>query len=119
MNLIDKFEEKYLREQKVSFAPGDTVAVHQTIEEGDKTRIQVFQGVVIGKRGSGTGATFTVRKMTAGIAVEKIYPIHSPNIAKIERIREGKVHRAKLNYLRGRAGKSARIDEKKREQKED
>jgi large subunit ribosomal protein L19 len=116
MNLIDKLEQKYLREQTVSFAPGDTIAVHQTIEEGDKTRIQVFQGVVIGRRGGGTGETFTVRKMSAGIAVEKIFPLHSPNIAKIERIREGRVHRAKLHYLRQRSGKSARIDEKRKEQ---
>ena len=115
MNQIEKLEQQHLREQKVDFSPGDTVAVHQTIEEGDKTRIQVFQGVVIGRRGSGTGATFTVRKMSAGIAVEKIYPLHSPNIAKIEKVREGRVHRAKLTYLRERSGKSARIDEKRKE----
>ena len=115
MKQIDRLEQQHSREQKIEFAPGDTIAVHQTIEEGDKTRIQVFQGVVIGRRGSGTGATFTVRKMSAGIAVEKIYPLHSPNIAKIERVREGRVHRAKLNYLRERSGKSARIDEKRKD----
>ena len=115
MRQIDEFEKQYVKEQTISFAPGDTIAVHQTIEEGDKTRIQVFQGVVMGRRGSGTGATFTVRKISAGIAVEKVFPLNSPNIAKIERVREGKIHRAKLNYLRDRAGKSARIDEKKKE----
>lgn len=114
MRIIDKLEEQYLREQTIDFAPGDTIAVHQTIEEGDKTRIQVFQGVVIGRRGGGTGASFTVRKMSSGIAVEKIFPLHSPNIAKIEKIREGRVHRAKLHYLRERSGKSARIDEKRK-----
>jgi len=114
--LVRKIEEKYLREQKVDFSPGDTVAVHQKIMEGDKERIQVFQGVVIGRRGGGTGASFTVRKVTQGIAVEKVYPLHSPNIAKIEKVRTGHVRRAKLNYLRGRSGKAARISEKRTEE---
>jgi large subunit ribosomal protein L19 len=115
MKIVEEIEKTFFKEQSVSFAPGDTIAVHQKIQEGDKERIQVFQGVVIGKRGAGTGATFTVRKMSSGIAVEKIYPLHSPNIEKIEKVREGRVKRAKLNYLRERAGKSARIDEKRKE----
>ncbi|MBK7090755.1 MAG: 50S ribosomal protein L19 [bacterium] len=117
MNIVQKIEAKYLREQKVDFAPGDTIAVHQKIMEGDKERIQIFQGVVMGRRGGGTatGASFTVRKVTQGIAVEKVYPLHSPNIAKIERIRTGRVRRAKLNYLRNRSGKAARIDERKQD----
>ncbi len=115
MDIIREVEQQHLKEQKVDFRPGDTVAVHQKIMEGDKERIQIFQGVVIGRRGGGTGATFTVRKVSSGIAVEKIYPLHSPNIAKIDRVRSGRVRRAKLNYLRGRSGKAARITEKKRE----
>lgn len=115
MDIIREVEQQYLKEQKVDFRPGDTVAVHQKIMEGDKERIQVFQGVVIGRRGGGTGETFTVRKVSGGIAVEKIYPLHSPNIAKIHKVRTGRVRRAKLNYLRGRSGKAARITEKKKD----
>jgi len=94
------------------FSSGDTLRVHVKIKEGEKERIQVFQGIVIGRRGSGTGATFTVRKMSAGIGVERIFPLHSPNIDKIERIKIGSVRRAKLNYLRELTGKSARIKER-------
>ncbi len=115
MDILREIEQQYLKEQTVDFRPGDTVAVHQKIMEGDKERIQVFQGVVIGRRGGGTGETFTVRKVSGGIAVEKIYPLHSPNIAKIAKVREGRVRRAKLNYLRGRSGKAARITEKKKD----
>ncbi len=111
--LVRKIEQQYLKEQKVSFSPGDTVAVHQKIMEGDKERIQVFQGVVMGRRGGGTGESFTVRKVSQGIAVEKVYPLHSPNIAKIEKVRSGHVRRAKLSYLRGLSGKAARIGEKR------
>lgn len=114
--LVDKIAAKYLREQTIDFAPGDTIAVHQKIMEGDKERIQVFQGVVMGRRGGGTGASFTVRKVTQGIAVEKVYPLHSPNIAKIEKVRTGRVRRAKLNYLKGLSGKAARIDERRTEE---
>jgi large subunit ribosomal protein L19 len=91
-----------------SFAPGDTVNVHVRVVEGDKERIQQFQGVVIGRRGSGMGATFTVRKISDGIGVERIFPLHSPRIAKVERVKEGSVRRAKLYYLRQLAGKAIR-----------
>jgi large subunit ribosomal protein L19 len=113
MDLIKKYEEAHLTKRKTAFGPGDTVAVHQKIKEGDKERIQVFQGVVISRRGSGTGETFTVRKISSGIGVEKVFPLHSPNIEKIKRVRGGKVRRAKLYYMRDRYGKKARIGEKK------
>lgn len=116
MDLIKEYEKQFMGDAGADFGPGDTVAVHQKIKEGDKERIQVFQGVVIMRRGTGTGATFTVRKISAGIGVEKVFPVYSPNIAKIKRLRRGKVRRAKLYYLRDRYGKSARIAEKKREQ---
>ena len=94
------------------FYPGDTVDVHYRVKEGDKERTQVFRGVVISRRGGGINQSFTVRKISAGIGVERIFPLHSPNILKIERIREGAVKRAKLYYLRGLKGKAARIKEK-------
>ncbi len=95
------------------FGPGDTVTVHIKVIEGDKERIQIFEGVVIKKRGKGMNATFTVRKISEGIGVERIFPLHSPRIAKIQRLRAGKVRRAKLYYLRGLKGKATRIDEKR------
>lgn len=116
MDLIKHYEQQHLSDRKADFGPGDTVAVHQKIKEGDKERVQVFQGVVIAKRGTGTGETFTVRKISAGIGVEKVFPLHSPNIEKVKRLRSGKVRRAKLYYMRDRYGKKARIGEKKREQ---
>jgi large subunit ribosomal protein L19 len=96
-----------------AFHPGDTLSVHVKVVEGDKERIQIFEGVVINRRGAGMDATFTVRKISNGVGVERIFPLHSPNIAKIEMIRAGKVRRAKLFYLRSLRGKAARIDEKK------
>jgi len=113
--IIREIEKPMLKEQTVEFNPGDTLRVHVRIKEGDKVRVQVFQGTVIGRRGGGVGATFTVRKVSGGIGVERVFPLHSPNIAKIERIREGHVRRAKLYYLRGLTGKSARIAEKKKD----
>ncbi len=111
MKKIAQIEKGYLRDDLPPFSSGDTVRVHYRIKEGDKERVQVFQGTVIGRRGGGTGETFTVRKISSGIGVERIFPLNSPNIARIERIRTGKVRRAKLYYLRGLRGKSARIKE--------
>lgn len=90
------------------FKPGDTINVHFRVIEGDKERIQQFQGIVIGRKGSGLNETFTVRKISEGVGVERIFPIHSPRIAKIERVREGNVRRAKLYYLRSLTGKGVR-----------
>ncbi|PKK82756.1 MAG: 50S ribosomal protein L19 [candidate division Zixibacteria bacterium HGW-Zixibacteria-1] len=112
MKRIAQIEKGYMKENLPIFKPGDTVKVHVKIKEGDKERIQVFQGTVIGRRGSGLNETFTVRKVSAGIGVERIFPIHSPNVSKIERTRQGKVRQAKLYYLRELTGKSARITEK-------
>ncbi|MDD4051030.1 MAG: 50S ribosomal protein L19 [candidate division Zixibacteria bacterium] len=111
MKRIAQLDSQYARELP-PFTSGDTVKVHYKIKEGDKERIQVFQGTVIGLRGGGLGATFTVRKISAGIGVERVFPIHSPNIAKVERVSMGSVRRAKLFYLRNLTGKSARITEK-------
>ena len=94
------------------FNPGDTIDVHYRVKEGDKERVQIFRGVVTRKRGSGLNATFTVRKISAGIGVERIFPSHSPNIINVERIRQGDVRRANLNFLRNLRGKAARIKEK-------
>lgn len=111
MKRIAQLESQYTKDVP-AFAAGDTVRVHYKIKEGDKERIQVFQGTVISRRGSGTGKTFTVRKISAGVGVERIFPLFSPNIAKIERTAMGRVRRAKLYYLRGLTGKSARIKER-------
>ena len=112
MKRIAQLEKSYMRDDIPQFDSGDTLRVHVKIKEGDKERIQVFQGIVIGSRGSGTNATFTVRKMSNGIGVERVFPAHSPNIEKVEKIRSGRVRRAKLYYLRDLTGKSARIREK-------
>ena len=112
MKRIAQIEKSYMRDDIPQFNSGDTLKVHVKIKEGDKERIQVFQGIVIGNRGSGTGATFTVRKMSNGIGVERVFPAHSPNIEKVELVRSGRVRRAKLYYLRDLTGKSARIREK-------
>ncbi len=113
MKQIAQIEKSFLREDIPEFGSGDTVRVHVRIKEGEKERIQVFQGTVIGRRGGGTAATFTVRKVSGGIGVERVFPLHSPNVDKIERIRVGQVRRSKLYYLRGLTGKSARIKEEK------
>lgn len=114
MSMIAQVESKHLKKKVPAFGPGDTVKVHVKIKEGDKTRTQIFTGAVISRSGSGTGETFTVRKVTSGVGVERIFPVHSPNISKVERVRLGRVRRAKLYYLRGLTGKSARIAEKKK-----
>lgn len=111
MNLVDKVQEKYMDKEVPEFTPGDTVRVNVRIKEGDKYRVQAFEGVVIAIRNNGTGSTFTVRKVSFGYGVERIFPLYSPIIDSIERIKIGRVRRAKLYYLRGRKGKAARIRE--------
>lgn len=116
MNELQQVESVYLRNTPPEFRPGDTVRVHVRVKEGDKERIQVFQGVVISRRGGGTRETFTVRKISGSVGVERIFPIHSPNVDKLEVVRRGKVRRAKLYYLRDLRGKAARIEERRDEQ---
>lgn len=113
MNKLQEVEQGYLRTDIPEFRPGDTVRVHVRVREGNKERIQVFQGVVIARRGGGTRESFTVRKISASIGVERIFPLHSPTIDKIEVVRRGKVRRAKLYYLRKLRGKAARIEERR------
>lgn len=114
MDLLSKIESEQVIEDIPHFRSGDTVRVHLRIREGDKERVQVFEGVVLGRSGSGLRETFTVRKISAGgIGVERIFPVHSPRIEKIELARIGRVRRAKLYYLRERSGKSARIRSKR------
>ena len=113
MNVVEMVEKKFLRDDLPDFRPGDKIKVYQRIKEGDKERVQAFEGVVIRKRGGGTRATFTVRKVSYGVGVEKIFPLHSPLIEKIEIIQRGKVRRARLYYLRERRGKAARIKERR------
>ena len=113
MDAIETLEKEQMRLDMPDFGPGDTIKVHVRIKEGDKERIQVFQGVVIRKRRGNTRATFTVRKVTYGIGVERIFPFHSPSIDKIEIIKKGKVRRGRLYYLRKLRGKAARIKEKR------
>ena len=105
--LLDKNEAEQARESALEFNVGDTVKVHTRVKEGGKERTQVFQGIVIGRRGRGLNAMFTVRRISYGEGVEKIFPVNSPNVEKVEVERAGKVRRAKLNYLRGRIGKRA------------
>ena len=113
MDLIKFVETQYKKTDVPDFAAGDTVSVHYKIKEGAKERIQQFQGVVIQRRNSGTAETFTVRKISGGIGVERIFPLNSPNIDKIEVQRRGKVRRARLFYLRTKVGKAARIKERR------
>jgi large subunit ribosomal protein L19 len=110
-NLIKAVEEKQMRQDIEPFKVGDTVKVHVLIREGDKERVQIFKGDVIAKRGSGLGEAFTVRKISYGIGVERIFPLHSRMIKKIEVVRHGKVRRAKLYYLRNLKGKAAKLKE--------
>lgn len=111
-DLLDLVEATQYRDDMPEFQPGDTVNVHVRVIEGDKERIQQYQGVVIAMQGGGAGRTFTVRKVSNGVGVERIFPLFSPKVAKVERIRQGQVRRAKLYYLRERRGKAARIKEK-------
>jgi large subunit ribosomal protein L19 len=110
-------EKPMLKSDVPRFAPGDSVRVHVKVREGEKERIQIFAGVVIARRGGGSRETFTVRKISSGIGVERIFPLHSPVIDRIEVERQGSVRRAKLYYLRGRKGKAARIGEKRTDEK--
>jgi large subunit ribosomal protein L19 len=113
MNTIDRIERKMLGDKKYDFRVGDTVRIMVRVVEGNKEREQAFQGVVIKHRGGGAGESFTVRKLSSGIGVERVFPLHSPNIKSIKIVRRGKVRRARLYYLRDRVGKSARIKEKR------
>lgn len=113
MNVVEMLEMEQMRGDIPGFRPGDTVKVHARIKEGEKERIQVFQGVVIRKRKGNTGATFTVRKVSYGIGVERIFPLHSPNIDKVEVVSRGRVRRSRLYYLRDLRGRAARIKEKR------
>ena len=112
MDLMKTFNEKYLKAEPPKVEVGDTVRVHIKVKEGNRERIQVFEGTVIAKKHGGIAETFTVRRISYGVGVEKVFPLHSPVIEKIETVRSGKVRRAKLYYLRGRVGKSAKIKEK-------
>ncbi len=105
--LLDKIESKHFRKEPLAFAVGDSVRVHTRVIEGDKERVQIFAGVVIGRRGHGINETFTVRRISYGEGVERVFPIHSARVEKVEVERQGSVRRAKLTYLRGRVGKSA------------
>ena len=112
-NLIDQIDAASLRDDVPAFRAGDTLRVHVRVVEGSRTRTQVFQGVVIARQGGGVRETFTIRKISFGVGVERTFPLHSPKIAQLEVVRHGDVHRAKLYYLRDRVGKAARIRERR------
>ena len=112
VDIIKAVEADYLKEQTAPLMIGDYVKVHFKVIEGTRERIQIFEGTVIGRRGTGLCETFTVRRISYGVGVERVFPVHSPKIAKIETVRHGKVRRAKLYYLRGRVGKAAKVAEK-------
>lgn len=113
MNTVDQIESAYVRDDVPDFQPGDTVRVNVRVVEGGRERVQVYEGVVIGRNGRGARASFTVRKLSFGVGVERIFPLHAPIIHSIEVVRRGDVRRAKLYYLRDRVGKAARIKEKR------
>ena len=113
MNPTDLVDRASLRSDLPDFAPGDTVKVHVRVVEGNRERIQVFQGVVLRRQGSGVRETFTVRKVSFGVGVERTFPVHSPIIARVELLTQGAVRRAKLYYLRDRVGRAAKIKEKR------
>jgi large subunit ribosomal protein L19 len=115
---LQQVELPYLKTDRPEFRAGDTVRVHVRVVEGEKERIQVFQGVVLSRRGGGTRETFAVRKISGGVAVERIFPLHSPSVAKLEVVRQGRVRRAKLYYLRTLRGKAARINERRQDRLE-
>ncbi len=110
-DIIKNIEAEQLKENAPQFRVGDTVRVSAKIKEGNRERIQIFEGTVLKRQGGGVRETFTVRKFSNGVGVEKTWPLHSPNVEKVEVVRRGKVRRAKLNYLRNRVGKSAKVKE--------
>ena len=111
MNLMQAFVEKHKKAETPAVAIGDTVKVHLKVKEGNRERIQIFEGTVIAKKHGGIEETFTVRRLSYGIGVEKVFPVHAPSIEKVEVVRHGKVRRAKLYYLRNRVGKAAKVKE--------
>lgn len=113
MNTLDRIEADHLRDDVPDFGPGDTVRVHVKVREGGRERVQAFEGIVIARSGGGVRETFTVRKLSFGVGVERIFPVHAPVIDHIEVLRRGDVRRAKLYYLRDRVGRAARIKEKR------
>src|SRR6266542_5688517 len=118
MDRLRAIEREGLKSGIPAFAPGDTVRVMVRVREGDKERLQAFEGVCVGRRGGGVDETFTVRKLSAGVGVERIFPLHGPSIGTIELVRRGRVRRAKLYFLKALSGKGARIREKKDQQQE-
>jgi large subunit ribosomal protein L19 len=112
MNRLDEIQREGLRDDLPEFRPGDTIRVSVRVREGDKERMQAFEGVCIGRRGGGMSETFTVRKVSGGIGVERVFPLHSPTVGRVEVVRKGRVRRAKLYYLRKLSGKAARIQER-------
>lgn len=113
-DIIKKIEDSQLKENVADFRVGDTVKVYAIIKEGNRERVQIFEGTVLKRQNGGARETFTVRKLSGGIGVERTWPLHSPRIEKVEVVRRGKVRRAKLNYLRDRVGKAAKVKEKLR-----
>ena len=113
MDLIKAFTQEQMKEEVPAFNIGDTVRIHNKIVEGTRERIQMFEGTVIAKNGGGVSETFTVRRISYGCGVEKVFPLHSPNVVKVDVIRRGKVRRAKLFYLRDKVGKDAQVKERK------
>jgi large subunit ribosomal protein L19 len=111
MNLVEAFTNEQLKQELPVIRIGDTIRVHNRIKEGNRQRIQMFEGTVIAKHGGGISETFTVRRVSYGVGVEKTFPIHSPNVEKVDVIRVGKVRRAKLYYLRDRVGKASKVKE--------
>ena len=111
MDALKLIAQDSLKAEKPAFSVGDTVKVDVKIREGERERIQVFEGTIIAKRGSGVSSTFTVRRVAYGVGVERVFPVHSPNVAKVEVVRHGRVRRSKLYYLRDRVGKAAKVKE--------
>jgi len=118
LSIMDGIRRQGLRDETPVFGVGDTLKVHVRVREGQKTRTQIFQGTVIARSGSGIEESFTVRKVSSGIPIERIFPLHGPNVQRIEVLKRGRVRRAKLNYLKERIGKKARIAEKRPHKKD-